>query len=567
MNCNRISALKTDWTILFIFLAALSIRLLYIFQVLRFPLTEFLASSNVFDQGWFDSRALDIVSGHWAGNEVFIREPLYSYFLAIIYTIFKYSHPAAYIMQAILTSIGAILLYKIAAQVFNKKAALISAFIFSFYSISIYYDAMLLRENMITFLNILLLFFILKALKENKTISWLAAGSALGFLTLARHNILLPFILAFILFTLRPFKKALKYCLFFSLGMFIVFLPVLIRNYTVSNGNYVGISKEISAFWAGNNYRASGVDVDLSSEYHHLLYKSEGNTRKMAMIFLNEIKKRPKVYAKLYLRKIWMFFNGYEAPSNDSYDLYREEFPTVLRLPLFNFQFVCAFCFLGLFLSLFMKPRPYILYTFLIALSSLVILFNIQSRYRLSVAPFFIIFAGYSIYFIFDKIKNKDYLKPIVLIIISIFFYVILKPDLTYAGFRGPKNKIRPLDRTNLALAYLDYYQKNKDHELLKKALRQCNLALEEEKTFSATYALKGYIYFSENNYPASINELKKALVRDNRSPYLYNELGLVYCRQRSYSKAILFIKRALCLSPENKDFKELLSIIPVRPQ
>lgn len=575
MNCNKIKvpgtsarhwclALDKDYIILLVFLAALSIRLLYIFQVLKYPLTEYLVNSNTFDQYGFNQNALRIASGDWMGREIFGKEPLYSYFLAAIYTLFGYSHLAVYIIQAILTSIGSFLIYKISMETFNRAAGTISAFIFSFYSMSIYYDAIILRESLITFLNILLLYLILKALKTHKSLTWFTGGAVLGFLMLMRHNALILFILAFILFKKRPFKIRFKHAVIFCIGFFVILLPVLVRNYKISDYKYIGISKEVNAFWVGNNPSSSGVDVDWSSEYKYLNEKSGGSIIKTAAVFLGELKRRPKIYAKLYLRKIWMFFNAYEAPSNTNYYLYREEFRTILTQPLFNFRFVCAFGIIGIFLAFLKKEKPYLLFIFLAVLSASVILFHIQSRFRLSQAPFFIIFCGYSLYYLFDKIKYKYFLKSAVILTIAIFFYIILKPDLTYAGFRSPKDKIRPLDRTNLALSYVEAYKKEKNNNFLKLASRQCDLALKEEANYYLEYALKGRIYFLENRFLASVSEYKKAIIYDNRNPFVYNELGGVYYAMGAYQKSFLYIKRALRLYPGNRVFEKNLSLIPI---
>jgi len=567
MNCNRLTAPKTNWAIIFIFLAALSIRLLYIFQILGFPLTEYIVKSDVFDQYTYNTSAMKILSGGWIGSEVFGKEPLYPYFLAVIYKIFGYSHIAVYIMQAILTSLGVLFLYRIADLLFNRTAGYIAAFILAFYSLSIYYDAFLLRESFITSLNIFLLYLILKADRKNRPGAWFLAGIALGFLMLARHNILLPFVLIYIFFIKKTVKLAAmyKYALMLIAGFFMLIIPVLIRNYAVSDYKYIGISKEVNAFWAGNNPASSGVDVDWSMEYNHLNNRAGGSIKKTTIVFFNELKNNPRTYALLYLRKIWMFFNSYEAPSNTNYYLYRNEFPTVLRWPLFNFQFICALSLMGIFLSFFAKPKPYIAYIVISVLSVSVILFHIQDRFRLPAVPFFIIFASYSIYYIMEKIINRSYLKTSIAIIISLFLFIMIRPDLTYAGFRPEQDKVRVIDRTNLALAYVDNYMKYRDNSDLEKALKQCNIAVKEERGYFIAYSIKGRIYFLENRLADSAEEYRKALLYNSRNPFLYNDLAGVYCEQKDYRKALLYAKRALRLFPENKIFENNISLIPER--
>jgi|GEM_PF-2197675 len=559
-----IEKVGADWAILFIFLAAFLIRAIYIFQVLKFPLTEYLASSNTFDQCQFDQNALKIISGNGIGKDVFGKEPLYSYFLAVIYTIFGHNHLIVYIIQAIITSLGVVLIYKTTVEIFNKTTGVVAGLIFLFYSISVYYDAILLRESLITFLNILLFYLILKALGKDKPVKWLMAGVILGLLTLMRHNLFLPFILMFVLWRERPFKRSLRYALVFCAGIFIVVLPVVARNYIVSDYKYVGISREVNAFWVGNNPASSGVDVDWSDQYSYLNNKSGGSIRKTVAVFLEQVSRRPGIYAKLYMRKIWMFFNGYEAPSNTNYYLYREEFPTILRWPLVNFRFVAAFGIIGIFLAFLRKEKPYLLLIFFAVLAGSVILFHIQSRFRLPSSPFLIIFSSYSIYYILSKIRSRHFLKCAAVTALGIVFYIALKPDLTYAGYRKVKDAIRPIDRTNLALSYISAYRGPKDSDLLRRALKHCDLALKEEPDSYVPYSIKGQIYYLEGRLMDSIAEYKRAIIYDNRNPFLYNELAGVYYTQGSYHAAALYIKRGLRLFPGNKVFEKNLSMIPI---
>ncbi|MBU4149148.1 MAG: glycosyltransferase family 39 protein [Candidatus Omnitrophica bacterium] len=554
---------KNERLVFFVFLAAFLIRVLYILQILKFPLTEYLIRSNVFDQYGFDKAGIFIASGNWfGGNEIFGKEPLYSYFLAVIYKVFGWNHFWVYLIQAMLTSVSVALLYKVTKEIFNKIAAYIAAFIFAFYAVSIFYDALILRASFLTSINIFLFYLLVRARRGDKPILWLVSGLVLGLSILTRQNILFPFIITFVLVSIRPFKRALKCVLIFTLGLFFVLTPVLIRNYLVSGNKNLRVSKEVNAFWVGNTHTSSGVDVVWSPEYHRLEGRSGGSVKKMANIFLNEVKNRPQEYLRLYARKIWMFFNGYEAPSNTNYYLYREEFPTVLRLPLFSFQFVCALFIIGIILSVIKRQKAGLAYVFIAVLSGSVMLFHIQSRFRLPAIPFFIMFASYGAYHIFETIKNRNYKNLLVITAILIFLYVILEPDLTYAGFRPKEDRVRFFDRTNLAMSYADSYANEGEPHALDLAMRQCDLSIKDNRRFATGYRVRGYIQLLKQNYAIAELDYKKAMIYNNRSPFLYNELGCVYYKWGQGAKALIFIKRALSLLPENKGFIENLSLI-----
>lgn len=564
----NITKTKDSHVILFIFLAAFLIRILYIFQVLHFPLTEYLVRSATFDQYGFDRKALFIAQGNWiGGSEVFGKEPLYYYFLAIIYKLFGLNHFAVYFMQALLTSLGVVLIYKATENIFNRTTACITSLILAFYSISIFYDAVLLRASLITFLNILLFYLLAKTHKEKRGFFyWLLLGVVLGLSMLARHNMLLPFAFIYIFSVTNPLGTAFKKVLIFIAGACIVLLPVIARNYIVSDYKMPVISADINAFWVGNVHDASGADFDQSPAYQDMAQQTRGNIKNLARLFFKEVKNRPREYLKLYTRKIWMFFNSYEFPSNTNYYLYREESRTLLKWPLFNFRFICAAGIAGLFLSFFKKRRPWLAYIFLAVLSLQVILFHIQARYRLPVVPFFIIFCSYGIYCIFEEIKKRRFVRTAVIVGMAIFFYVILKPDLTFGGFTEKGQQIRAIDRTNLALACLDEYRTNKSAELLNAALKQCNLIIKTDRDYYTAYRIKGYIYLEKKYYNAAVKEYKSAITHKNRNPFLYNELAGVYFEKGDYKKAFIFTKRALYLFPGNKLFEKNLNMIPELP-
>ncbi|MDP2912299.1 MAG: hypothetical protein Q8N76_08225, partial [Candidatus Omnitrophota bacterium] len=118
-------------------------------------------------------------------------------------------------------------------------------------------------------------------------------------------------------------------------------------------------------------------------------------------------------------------------------------------------------------------------------------------------------------------------------------------------------------DRTNLALAYMDEYTRRPDPDILEKALKQCDIALKTDNSPSIPHAIKGYIYNLQGaRLEDAVLELKKALIHENRSPFLYNEISGIYYKSENYSRALFFIDRALVLFPGNKIFEKNKSLI-----
>src|SRR5262249_26555431 len=141
-------------------------------------------------------------------------------------------------------------------------------------------------------------------------------------------------------------------------------------------------------------------------------------------VFVREMKNAPAAYLHLYLRKIYMFFNGYEIPGNLSFDQFLEE-SFFLKLFLVRSSFIIPLGILGLILLWPMRSKFSALSLFFIVLSFGVIVFHIQSRYRIVVMPYFILFAAYALRWLMTAIAVRQ-VKILIaglsaLLIISIF--------------------------------------------------------------------------------------------------------------------------------------------------
>jgi len=437
-----------------LFLAGLTIRVIYVYQIREIPLTERVLTSPGFDQSLFNKNATEIAEGDWLLRQAEDSDratPFYSYFLGIIYKLFNFSPLAARIIQAFLGASLCILLYFIGKETFNKNVGLICSFIASFYGVFIFYSGVLLRATLITFLNTLLILLLIRLSKKPKVKSSLFAGIVYGLSFLTRQNILLPFILIWLWTVLKktPFRKFLKINTAFIIGIFLVFTPFFIRNcFTHSKLRLATVNP--SGFWVGNTHDSPGVDLVYTDTYYKMVEKSKGSLKKTALLFLEEIKKRPKDYLNLYIRKVTMFLNGYEVPANLNYYLFRE-FPTVLRLPWFSFTLICPLALIGMALALFSKKKVSILYIFMFALSATVILSHVQARYRMPAIPLFIIFASYALY----QLKAKRYRRLTLTVFVLISLFLFVKPDPSCRGYFRGRGFVRINDYINMANSYV----------------------------------------------------------------------------------------------------------------
>lgn len=559
-----------------IFLTALAIRIIYIYQIQINPLTEQPFFSKDYDNYIFNKNAIGIAKGDWLLKEKGALTgiaPLYCYFLGIIYKLFSFSHLAARIIQAFLGAGLCILLYFIAKETFGKGVGIIAAIIASGYGPFIFHTEILLRGTLVTFLNMVLLYLLIRLSKKPMAILGLFAGMVYELSFLTRENILLPFILIWLWVTLRkiPLKKFLKVNMAFIIGTFLVFAPFLIRNYLVLN-KFAVTQANAYGFWVGNTYDSPGVGLEWKTSYYEMVEKTGNNLGKIALYFLEEIKKRPKAYLNLYLRKFTMFLNGYEVPGNLHYHLFRE-FPTILRFPWFSFTFISPFGLAGMFLALFSRKRISILYVFTLALSLIVILFHIQDRYRLPVVPLFIIFAGYSLYWCFQQLKEKRYKKLIFLGIAFIPLFLLAKPDPSYRGYFKKPDFIQDNSYGNLANSYI---RKFRQLRLTKKELpdeRFMNDAVKYLKKMVDLYPFNkdtavysfylGIVYFETGQKERAKKEWERTLRFDaDFEPAKTNLALLTYELGEASEEAISAFKNILDENPTDPGARQNLANI-----
>ncbi len=109
---------------------------------------------------------------------------------------------------------------------------------------------------------------------------------------------------------------------------------------------------------------------------------------------------------------------------------------------------------------------------------------------------------------------------------------------------------------SNLATAY----SLNGDNENSEKTL---NTWIKFAPEQGRPYYLKALLYFELNKNDAAVDQLEIAIQkepRDTRS--MYNLATYYYQNNRNASKAEYYIKKALKLDPENKEFKYLLALV-----
>ena len=121
----KLRVLKPENLLIGVFILALFIRLLYLNQIISTPIFYGLAA----DAEAYDNFALQIMKGNLTHKDSIYLNPLYPFFLALIYLIFGHSNLSVVCIQGLIDSISCILIYYIASMLFNKRVGIIAALI------------------------------------------------------------------------------------------------------------------------------------------------------------------------------------------------------------------------------------------------------------------------------------------------------------------------------------------------------------------------------------------------------------------------------------------------------
>ncbi|MCX5701707.1 MAG: glycosyltransferase family 39 protein, partial [Candidatus Omnitrophica bacterium] len=389
---------KKDLSLIFIILfIAFSFRVMYLKDYKNTKAYPVLAHSDSYSYlVW----AKDIVSGDF-GSKAFMKWPLYAYFLAFLFQLFGENILLIYSLQFILGALNCIFIYIIAREIFDRRIGFVAGLLCAWYGLFVFYEGLLIYTGLSLFLNSLLFLFILN-IKDNpgrKNLFWI--GIFLGICTIAQASIAIFGILAIgwiiQLKKLTPIKTLINFS-FFILGLFMVIGGVTLRNY-LAEKDFVLIAGNIGInFYSGNNPRATGTffcpaDITLNQED---MFRDSGiiaryetgkdlKTSGVSNFWFNKaiefIREDRVGYLKLLFKKITYCLSQYEFIHDIEYQLIAGKIG-IPKIMFKDLSFLLPFGLLGMLIGVRRFKDSALLYIFLIAVSSSIVMFFIAARYR-----------------------------------------------------------------------------------------------------------------------------------------------------------------------------------------
>ncbi len=555
----------------FILLAiALLVRSIYFYQFQSNP--YFAHVPKLWDQAIYHKAAQAFANGDIlavAPGIINYFAPLYQYFLGIIYWAFGVNLTAAWIAQLLLGAVSTLLVYFIGLRYFEPGVSFLASLLFTFYGVNWLYETTLFRASFITFLELMSCIYLIRFAERPGFLRMVLSSLFLALLTQSRTNYLLivPFALFYLwkkVFLLKPAGKKMLagYLFIFVLAS----APSLAWVHAVhgSWGLYDRTGPE-------NLLLANMVDHDPRIYGHGEGYNEIARTLPLETVpvlryLLKTGWEHPLEFLKIYLRKIYYYFNNYEVPN--AYNFYlSQDFSSLLKWVSIPFVFLSSLGGIGFVLLRKEKRSWTLLHAYFIANVLMYLPALILSRYRISIIPFLALFSAYCLWVAYPAMRQKRFFFLAMLFSCFLLLNFIAKTNPHLEG------KIRQMDYINMGSTIFnnDIPEDNhKGYEYLKKAsdlsrtlkpeLRATSLLRE---VFSQYYARESIKFREQGSLQKELIALKKSLVYDYAQPVSHYQYGILSLNvEKNTRKALLESLQAIVLDPNIQEMHELSALI-----
>jgi tetratricopeptide (TPR) repeat protein len=561
---------------------AFAVKVVYVFQSaqslqIRVPIMDALH---------YDRTAREILAGHILRPEAFFMGPLYSYFLAAVYGIFGRDFTTVRIIQSFGGSLTVVLTYFLGRRLFRPSIGFLGAVLLVLYGATTFYETQMLMMWLGTLLNITLVLLLVRIAPGSGWRAYLLPGFLLGLSALARANVLIYLPVALLWITVvRKDPNHWKKAAVFSAATIVAILPATIHNYIASR-DFIPVTSNAGAnFYIGNSELATGIfypppGTDFFTDATTRNYVERMMGRDMTPSEISSywfdlsfkfIRAHPGAELALLARKFVMFFNGYEMPQIESYDITRRHY-VLLRLLFVNFWFLGSIGIVGILFSLSQWRRLLPLQGYVVAYAISITLFFITARYRVQIAPAMALFAAYALLDVFPRYLTSSR-RGLALVGITAVIVLLTRPGLfalnpkevvyrefiheaRRAAIAGDfKNAVADAD--SAVAMFPDYFESYSQRAIVYKeskdyfrAIEDYTRALDLRPDLPGLHYDLGQTFRRVNLKQQAIEEYKKAIALDSLMIRAYNNLGITYAEVGESQSAVDCFEKVIGMDP-----------------
>tara|TARA_B100000315_G_scaffold151864_1_gene140692 strand:+ start:11686 stop:13875 length:2190 start_codon:yes stop_codon:yes gene_type:complete len=542
----------TKYYPLILLISALAVRGIYFYQFQNNPFFDYLPDG--FDQSVYFKGAEAFAKGDVLAlaPEQNLFSPLYQYFLGVIFWLFGASFNIVWLAQFFLGTLSTLLIYFIGNHYFKPAVSFIAALLFTFYGVNWLYESTLYRAVFITFLELTSCYLLIR-FANRQCISFMFLSAVfLSLVIQSRTSYLLILPFAFLYLWKKVFCQkniGKKYFTGFLVIFILTSTPLLVW-VKVVRGKW-GLYDQTGA---ENLLISNRIDHDpriYPPQEIYFEYTKNVPLKILPIIhYISETaSKHPVRFLQVYLKKIYYYFNNYEPPNAFNFYL-SQEFSPILKWGSIPYALYGSLGIIGFALLRKNRRDWTLLHAYFVANILIYLPFLILSRYRLSIVPFLSLFAAYTLWVVFQKIKNQQWFSLSVLCIGFILLNFIVKTNPL------PNGKIRIVDYMNVGIAFLKNSNEKDDHysyEYFKKAwddYRRLNPVLPKPEMllslFSSYYAKEGEKYRQKNDLLKETESFKKALLYNYSSERIHYNYAVALYNSKKYKEAFLETLRSI---------------------
>ncbi len=540
--------------LLLLFLS-LALRLVYLYQASFDPIFDM----TILDEESYDQTALCLLEGNWLlqGEGPFFQDPLYPYFLAVIYMIFGHNIIIVKVIQALLSTLTVYFLYRTLIRLSSMGIAFVGGLLAALMPTFIYYNGFLLKTSLSLFLLSLALLLLYEAAHTMRFLQLLLTGVAFGLFTMTRGNFML--IIPFIFLWLWWYSKSFGKAFIFGIGVLLALTPVTARNYYIG-GEFVLITSQAGQnFYIGNNPWSDGASgrppfLRKTPRFERQDFKNVAEKRagralsdkQVSAYWMKQGKRfiieNPKTALKLFWRKFLLLAGHKEVPDNYDFSFY-QRYSMLLSNPLINWSTMFILGGIGLFAAGNWRLLSPLRISVIIYALTLVI-FHVYSRYRQPLTLLLIILAALGIEWMFmQAVQGKVAKLLFALLVASVLAVLTLNDAAQYNHARSFYNIGYGLAKKGEVKDSIIYYQK----------------ALKIDPDYTEALNNLGAQYRKLGDWESARDAWEKAVEIDPNFQEGLNNLGTYWAQAGDLKKAENYFIRAVDANPNY--FKALYNL------
>lgn len=442
-----------------ILIVAFIVRLLFILQTRNLPLYY----HPILDSSFFHQWASFKLQFGWLEASGSFREPLYAYVLAMIYGAFRESMTIARLVQCVIGSFTALLVYDIAKRIYGNLAGIAGALIFTFYGSAIFFTGELSETTIAVFLLVLSAYFLVASGTSRPYLNSSLSGVFLGIGFLARFTMLaaLPAWIihlliskqtklraATILLIIGTVVPSVAYQVLLTRGGERAWLPLRSSWHAFLGSGLVGATvrepvHEITVEAPGGTFKALAAADHIEGQRDAVRFAriEQDETVSGSQVnahwrdkALSDFAAAPGRFLKTYFTKLGIFFSPSEPPAGiDQRFIARHS--VLLRTHVFAFGVIAPIGLVGLAIAARRKSlhAAILIPAFAVFASA----YLVSDSEKLLVVPFLAVFAGCLAEAVVSGVRRRETVKAIsyvgAAIVVGVLLWLLPKYDLNEA--------------------------------------------------------------------------------------------------------------------------------------